>query len=70
MAIDQDPYFRMTRDFAVKYSKSGYIKPATIHTKFLPGLGGIKEKMSSTQLSIPTIYLTDDEKKIRKNKWY
>lgn len=67
MAIDQDPYFRMARDFAEKYRMEGYIKPATIHTKFLVGLGGIKEKMSSTQSSAPTLYLTDDVETIKKN---
>jgi tryptophanyl-tRNA synthetase len=67
MAIDQDPYFRMARDFAEKYKAEGYIKPATIHTKFLVGLGGIKEKMSSTQSSAPTLYLTDSIDVIKKN---
>ena len=44
-AIDQDPYWRVTRDVAPKL---GYYKPAQIHSKFLPGLG--KEgKMSSSQ---------------------
>jgi tryptophanyl-tRNA synthetase len=44
-AIDQDPYWRMTRDIA---EKLGYYKPAQIHAKFLPGLqkGG---KMSASQ---------------------
>jgi tryptophanyl-tRNA synthetase len=67
MAIDQDPYFRMARDFAEKYRAEGYIKPATIHTKFLVGLGGIKEKMSSTQSTTPTLYLTDNIETIKKN---
>jgi tryptophanyl-tRNA synthetase len=44
-AIDQDNYWRMTRDIA---EKLGYLKPAQIHAKFLPGLakGG---KMSASQ---------------------
>jgi tryptophanyl-tRNA synthetase len=33
--IDQDNYWRMTRDVA---EKLGYYKPAQIHNKFLPGL--------------------------------
>lgn len=43
-AIDQDPYWRITRDVAPKL---GFYKPAQIHCKFLPGLqkGG---KMSSS----------------------
>ena len=65
MAIDQDPYFRMARDFAGKKEKEGYIKPAVIHTKFLVGLGGVNAKMSSTDNS-PTIYMTDTEKQIKK----
>lgn len=37
-AIDQDPYFRLTRDVAVKLK---YPKPALIHAMFFPGLQGI-----------------------------
>ena len=70
MAIDQDPYFRMARDFAERYKGQGYVKPATIHTKFLVGLGGINAKMSSSD-NAPTIFMTDDiktvEKKIKKH---
>ncbi|HEY9490589.1 MAG TPA: tryptophan--tRNA ligase, partial [Nitrososphaeraceae archaeon] len=32
-AIDQDPYWRMTRDVA---ERMGYYKPAQIHSKFIP----------------------------------
>ncbi|TET31045.1 MAG: tryptophan--tRNA ligase [Candidatus Heimdallarchaeota archaeon] len=44
-AIDQDPYWRITRDVAPKL---GYYKPAAIHCKFFPGLaeGG---KMSASE---------------------
>ena len=67
MAIDQDPYFRMARDFADRYHVKGYLKPATIHSKFLVGLGGIDSKMSSTNsTAIPTIYMTDDVSTIPK----
>ncbi|MBS7626678.1 tryptophan--tRNA ligase, partial [Candidatus Bathyarchaeota archaeon] len=54
-AIDQDPYWRITRDVAPKLN---YYKPAQIHCKFLPGLGK-GGKMSS---SIPEtcIFTTDD----------
>ncbi len=44
-AIDQDPYWRVTRDVA---ERMGYYKPAQIHSKFLPGLGMIG-KMSSSK---------------------
>ena len=60
-AIDQDPYWRVTRDIA---EKLGYPKPAQIHSKFLPGLG-MQGKMSS---SIPetAIFTTDDDGTIDK----
>lgn len=44
-AIDQDPYWRITRDIA---QKLGYCKPAQIHNRFLPGLG-IGGKMSASE---------------------
>ncbi|MGI0088287.1 MAG: tryptophan--tRNA ligase [Nitrosotalea sp.] len=60
-AIDQDPYWRVTRDIA---EKIGFPKPAQIHSKFLPGLG-MQGKMSS---SIPdtAIFTTDTEDAIDK----
>ena len=56
-AIDQDPYWRITRDIA---EKMGYYKPAQIHAKFLPGLaeGG---KMSASQPDT-AIFTTDPPK--------
>jgi len=61
-AIDQDPYFRMTRDVAPRI---GELKPSLIYCKFIPGLKGLNSKMSS---SIPNsaIFLTDTPKQIRK----
>ncbi|MCS7140688.1 MAG: tryptophan--tRNA ligase [Candidatus Nitrosocaldus sp.] len=53
-AIDQDPYWRVTRDVA---EKLGYYKPAQIHSKFLPGLG-MQGKMSSSQPET-AIFTTD-----------
>ena len=44
-AIDQDPYFRMTRDIATKLK---YMKPAGIYSTFFPALQGKKSKMSSS----------------------
>jgi tryptophanyl-tRNA synthetase len=44
-AIDQDPYWRPSRDVAPKL---GFYKPAQIHCKFIPGLGK-GGKMSSSQ---------------------
>lgn len=52
-AIDQDPYWRMTRDVA---ERLGFYKPAQIHAKFLPGLGrGGKMSASEPETAIFTI---------------
>jgi tryptophanyl-tRNA synthetase len=52
-AIDQDPYWRVTRDIA---QKLGYHKPAQIHCRFLPGLGpGGKMSASQPETSIFTM---------------
>lgn len=61
-AIDQDPYFRITRDVA---SQLKFKKPAQIHSVFFPALGGPNSKMSA---SIPNsgIFLTDTPTEIRK----
>ncbi|KEG15258.1 tryptophanyl-tRNA synthetase [Trypanosoma grayi] len=59
-AIDQDPYFRLTRDIA---SRLGYLKPAVIHSKFFPGLSGSKGKMSSSTGA--AVQLTDTEKMVK-----
>lgn len=58
--IDQDPYFRMTRDIAVRMK---YQKPACIHSKFFPSIKGILTKMSSSDEN-SAIYLTDTPKVI------
>lgn len=68
-AIDQDAHFRLTRDVLPKL---GYYKPAAIHCRFLPGLGGMQDdgKMSSSNENA-TIYTTDTlkvvEKKVKKH---
>lgn len=51
-AIDQDPFWRVTRDVAPKL---GFPKPAQIHSKFLPGLGqGGKMSASHPETAIFT----------------
>ncbi|CAK9025690.1 Tryptophan--tRNA ligase [Durusdinium trenchii] len=60
-AIDQDPYFRMTRDVAPKL---GFRKPALIHSKFFPALQGAQTKMSASDAT-SSIYLTDTAEQIR-----
>jgi tryptophanyl-tRNA synthetase len=62
-AIDQDPYFRMTRDVAPRL---GYHKPALLHSSFFPALQGAQTKMSASD-SNTSIFLTDTPKQI-KNK--
>ncbi|ANQ10298.1 Tryptophan--tRNA ligase [Plasmodium coatneyi] len=44
--IDQDPYFRLSRDIAVKMALH---KPVLVHSVFMPGLQGVNTKMSSTK---------------------
>jgi len=52
-AIDQDPYWRVTRDVAPKL---GFYKPAQIHCRFVPGLGrGGKMSASMPETSIFTV---------------
>ncbi|XP_055902075.1 tryptophan--tRNA ligase, cytoplasmic [Eupeodes corollae] len=62
-AIDQDPYFRMTRDVAPRL---GFPKCALIHSAFFPSLQGAKSKMSASEQN-STLSLTDTPKQI-KNK--
>ena len=53
--IDQDPYFRMTRDVCPKINAP---KPAGFYSTFFPALQGYNSKMSA---SVPNsgIFLTD-----------
>ncbi len=60
-AIDQDPYWRIQRDIA---ESLGYYKAAAIHSKFLPPLTGVQDKMSSSKPET-AIYLTDTDKTVR-----
>ncbi|KAF7898293.1 hypothetical protein EAF00_004739 [Botryotinia globosa] len=62
-AIDQDPYFRMTRDVAARLH---YAKPALIHARFLDALQGPGSKMSAS-VDTSAIFMYDEPNKI-KNK--
>jgi len=63
-AIDQDPYWRITRDIAPKL---GYYKPAQIHCRFLPGLGkGGKMSASEPDTSIFTV---DQPEVVKRKIW-
>ncbi|NXI90872.1 SYWC protein, partial [Psophia crepitans] len=60
-AIDQDPYFRMTRDVAPRI---GQPKPALMHSVFFPALQGAQTKMSASDPN-SSIFLTDTPKQIK-----
>ena len=61
-AIDQDPYFRMTRDAAPRL---GFHKPALLEARFFPAMAGESGKMSASDAS-SAIYVSDDPKTIEK----
>eukprot|EP01096_Ripella_sp_DP13-Kostka_P009026 TRINITY_DN3405_c0_g1_i1.p1 TRINITY_DN3405_c0_g1~~TRINITY_DN3405_c0_g1_i1.p1 ORF type:complete len:419 (-),score=169.14 TRINITY_DN3405_c0_g1_i1:197-1426(-) len=61
-AIDQDPYFRVTRDVAPAL---GWQKPSLIHSKFFPALQGHQTKMSASS-ETSAIFLTDTRAQIKK----
>jgi len=62
-AIDQDPYFRLTRDVALKLK---HPKPSLIYSKFFPALQGPQTKMSASDPN-SSIFMTDKAGQI-KNK--
>ncbi|MEM1563897.1 MAG: tryptophan--tRNA ligase [Candidatus Bathyarchaeia archaeon] len=63
-AIDQDPYWRITRDVAPKL---GYYKPAQIHCRLLPGLG-VGGKMSASEPET-CIFTTDPPELVKRKVW-
>ncbi len=63
-AIDQDPYWRVTRDIA---QKLGYYKPAQIHCRFLPGLG-VGGKMSASEPET-SIFTMDSPEVVKRKIW-
>lgn len=65
-AIDQDPYFRVTRDIAHKLVPKSHPlggKPALIHAKFFPPLEGATGKMSASNVN-SAVYLNDTPERI------
>ncbi|CAF4938996.1 unnamed protein product [Rotaria sp. Silwood1] len=60
-AIDQDPFFRMTRDVA---SRLNFPKCALLHSVFFPALQGAKSKMSASDAA-SSIFLTDTPTEIK-----
>ncbi|CAD7976871.1 unnamed protein product [Amoebophrya sp. A25] len=64
-AIDQDPFFRVTRDVA---SKLKWAKTSTLYSKFFPGLKGQGGKMSSSDKDSKdaTIFIDDTPAEIKR----
>ena len=62
VAIDQDPFIRLTRDIA-SHKDINLEKPAALHAKFLPSLHG-ETKMSSSGSGL--IFLSDNPKEVKK----
>ena len=60
-AIDQDPYFRMTRDIC---QRLGHHKTATVEARFFPALQGEAGKMSASDPN-SAIFVTDTPKQIK-----
>lgn len=65
VAIDQDPFIRLTRDIS-EHKDFDFIKPSAIHAKFIPSLYG-ESKMSSSDTGNSVIYLSDSPSEV-KNK--
>eukprot|EP01099_Mayorella_cantabrigiensis_P001208 TRINITY_DN1507_c0_g2_i3.p1 TRINITY_DN1507_c0_g2~~TRINITY_DN1507_c0_g2_i3.p1 ORF type:complete len:226 (-),score=54.19 TRINITY_DN1507_c0_g2_i3:94-771(-) len=61
-AIDQDPFFRMTRDVTPRL---GLKKPVCVYSKFFPALQGPKGKMSASEAN-SAIFLTDTPAQVKK----
>ena len=62
VAIDQDPFIRLTRDIATQ-KDINLEKPAALHAMFVPSLHG-GSKMSSSGEGL--IFLSDDAKTVKK----
>ncbi|CAO1612556.1 unnamed protein product [Jaminaea pallidilutea] len=60
-AIDQDPYFRQTRDVT---SRLRLPRPSLIHAKFFPALQGSGTKMSASNAN-SSVYMGDTPKQIK-----
>jgi tryptophanyl-tRNA synthetase len=64
VAIDQDPFIRLTRDIA-ESKEFGFEKPSALHAKFIPSLEG-GAKMSSSNSGSNVIYLSDSPEEVKK----
>src|SRR3989344_6118293 len=64
VAIDQDPFIRLTRDIA-EHKDFRFEKPAALHAKFITSLYG-EAKMSSSDSSLGVIYLNDSAEEVER----
>ena len=64
VAIDQDPFIRLTRDIA-EHKDFNLEKPAALHAMFMPSLAG-GSKMSASDASNSVIYLSDSPEEVKK----
>jgi len=62
-AIDQDPYFRLTRDIAPRL---GYHKPSLIHSGFFASLFGDSKMSSSAKDPNSVIFINETPKQVQK----
>ena len=62
-ALDQDPFFLLTRHVAKKFKKP---KPCVLHCDFVPSLKNPAVKMSSSKPENGVIYLSDTRDTIKK----
>lgn len=60
-AIDQDPYFRLTRDLAPKL---GYLKPCLIYSEFFLSLFGNLKMSSSAKNTNSVIFIDETPKQV------
>ena len=67
VAIDQDPFIRVTRDIA-EHKDFGFEKPAALHAKFIPSLLG-GAKMSASEAANSVIYLSDTAKEVETKRF-
>lgn len=65
VAIDQDPFIRLTRDIAQNKAFK-LLKPSAIHSKFLPSLKGAAKMSASDSEETNVIYLSDSPAEVKK----
>lgn len=64
VGVDQDPHIRLARDISKRINSYKFTQLSSTYHKMLPGLKGIKSKMSSSD-PYSFIALTDDEQTIK-----